>query len=390
MLPPASAPFQQRVELLKGYLNNNHAYRIGGNIYQKGMIYLDSVSNNADNNDFELKYDEIYAQALLKYNNSWLWGIENNASLEFIFSTSLEQQMSSWLNENNANAYEFAFISVHGTPTSQWFGLDNWLDFNDYKVKPPKTFLMEMASCSNGDLENFDYLAGWALFSGRTLAIIANSRPMFYVSGHAVDPTLHLLSLGVTLGEAIRTSYVNSGGHILFGDPSLRMRAKNNGGVVSVEYTHAPTESIDSFTSDGGSVTIVNHGDQAVNLYYRIITLTSLNGKYLSLADDPNGENSFQVSFYRDYQGNGFTIFNPRLTLNAGETRNLGIIFGYGGPFLPGRKAIPGTYAATLLFYSDSSSSPYFSVKLEKQLTKRLSKNHFEIEAYLTANKYGV
>jgi hypothetical protein len=349
--PPRSAGLQERTELLRRYFQRNHEYRTGKKSYRRGMVYCESVRHNGNSGDGEDDYDVVLHRASEMMNNSWLFDGKGGDTLVFVWSDTLDRNRDEWLAAVHGS-YEYGFINVHGTPTSQWFGGSTWLYSDDYERTPANTFLINLSSCSNGDFTHDDYMAGWMLFEGEALAVIANTTVVMTVGDPGPDPDLQLLSLGLTLGEVRLTYVLSNESSTFFGDPTLRLRVPVNGPRVLVDSVNVmlPTESardLHSGYTATAAFTVKNAGDEAVNLYSRIMSMTSINHRV------PWGA-TLQCRFF-------VNEFPARLM--PGERSTVPVSFYYDG------QSGAGDYRACFCFYTNSSAAPYYWVQVEKRLT---------------------
>ena len=89
---------------------------------------------------------------------------------------------------------------------------------------------------------------------------------------------------GQTLGE-VRLSYVLSNdSSVLLGDPTLRLREPTDGPLVEVEdevvvFATDSVSDVSSGYTGEQTVTLTNDGDEAVEVMYRIMSLTSIDGR---------------------------------------------------------------------------------------------------------------
>jgi len=350
--PPTSVDLQARIELLRRYLERNHQYRTGKRSYARGMVYFESLAHNGEPGDTEADSSTVYARAAEIMDESWLFKRSAGDTLVFIWDNDLEVQRDLWLSAIN-KPFEYGFINVHGSSDAQWLGGSRWLYADNYQNSPANTFLINLASCSNGDFRAANYLAGWTLFGGEALAVMANTTVVFQVGRPGPDPDLNLLSLGLTLGD-IRLTYVLSNeSSILFGDPTLRMRTPSNGPQVVADtnvvvFPEQDVQTLHEGYIAGATLTVVNKGDQSVDTYFRIISMTSIDGRV------PWG-GQFQSRF-------GINPGSFPAVVPPGESRSISIWFYYDG------QSGIGEYRAKFCFYTNSSASPYAWITVEKRL----------------------
>ena len=349
LLPPASATHPERVEMLRRYLNRNHDYRSGLASYQRGVVYAESVRHNGESNDREDDFGTVYERAVTMMDGSWLFDRDAGDALQFVWSDNLQDHMNGWLAGVNL-PYEYGFLNVHGSPASQWFGSSHYLFRTDYGTTPPRALLVDLWSCSNGDFTAPDYLAGWMLFNGDTLAVFANTTVVLIVGDPGVNPDHRLLSLGLTLGELRLADILSNDSSVLLGDPTLRIRARTSGPQVSYSpRVILPSESVADLPAgytQGATAMVANRGTEPVTLHHRVTSLASLNGL---------------APWDRQFQ---FRVRDTLpITLAPGETRAVNLDFYYDGV------SGPGVYRARFMLYTDSGATPFFWVEMEKEIT---------------------
>ncbi|TFH35502.1 MAG: hypothetical protein E4G99_07160 [Anaerolineales bacterium] len=352
LLPPTGATYAERVSMLWSYLDRNHMYRTGLRTYSRGMVYAESVTHNGEMADGEDDQATIYSRALAVIDDSWLFDRSAGDVLDFVWSEDLTQHMNLWLAGVHL-PYEYGIVNVHGSDTGQWFGGTNWLFSSSYQTTPANTLLIDLASCNNGDFTAADYLGGWVLFAGGALAVRANTTPTMYVGTLRPDPDLQLMNLGLTIGETRLTNVLSSDSNVLLGDPTLRLRAPDDGSCMSADQAvvvlpPAGALGLGAGQVGSGEVLLTNEGAAPVTVYTRITSMTSIDHR------KPWG-NDFQSRF--NVERTDFPM-----TLQPGETRAASVIFTYDG------QAGSGTYRASFLLYTDSPATPYMWVGAEMSL----------------------
>jgi len=214
--PPVGG--DEGIQLIKGYLNKNHAYRNGTLNYARRLLVFPSVDVNQNG---------ITADVLNNRLDSIATKLQIYSRDQIDLLTTKDKK--DYLNKL-AQSHETALINIHGSPTNQWIGDDVYVTSEDIKNSSPNVFFVELYSCSNGAFQDQDYFAGWLLFRGNTLVVVANTVNTFItdlVPDPPFEPTfffeLNPLRLGVSLGEKIRRedSSIQSQ---TFGDPTLKMR----------------------------------------------------------------------------------------------------------------------------------------------------------------------
>ena len=356
LTPPRSIPLADRVELLKRYLDRDHLYRTGVISYARGLIYSETVSSDDS--------ATIVARAEQIFEGSWLYHKEQGDTLIQCQAADPVSQKDRWL-DALGDSVEYAFINVHGTPTNQWFGGSSLLYYSDYRDAPVNACVVDLASCSNGDFSDPDYLAGWVLFGGASLIVKANTTVVGQVGTPRPDPDQRLLSLGQTFGDLGLAYVLSNDPGVLFGDPTLRLRSRGTGPVLEYDTsaTVLPTETVQSVPTQyqGGLVRLTNRGDQPVQTYLRIVSLTSINGRR------PDIQCSFSLPEFKES-----FVFDTPLVLQPGQSILTPLTFSYEAATpgdTTGAMAYLGTFRAKACFYTDSPSSPFFWLSFEKTVT---------------------
>jgi len=348
--PPWAISIQERIELLRSYLERNHQYRTGNLIYKRGMVYSETIRRGLDD------YETTYNRALNMMDNSWLFDRAKRDTLVFIWSDDLMEHSKQWLSAVH-DSYEYGFIWVHGTKDYHFFGNDILLTGADYRDMPPNTLFIDLNSCSNGLFTYLNYLAGWILFSGQALAVKGFTIDIMTVGSPNSDPVLNLLSLGLKLGEIKLTETVGTGASslIFFGDPTLGLRKRINGLNITIDKDTVilPDEEFTEGLHDayywfkGSEFIITNNGNENVKVYYKDGCPATLDGKL------PNGD-SYNPRFF---------VKNLPDSILPGQSKSFPIQFYIGG------KLFEGTYRSKFCIYTNSSTSPYFWISVEKKLT---------------------
>ncbi len=272
--PPSGVSLEERVEMLKRYLDRNHLFRTGQFSYKRGFIYSENMSSDDSATTAE--------RAETVFEGSWLYSKANGDTLIQCQATSPISRKDKWLSAAQ-DSVEYAFINVHGSPTGQWFGEASWLYSSDYRNAPVNACVVNLQSCSNGDFSHPDYVAGWILFAGAALIVRANTTDVFMIGTPKPDPDQRLLSLGQTFGEVQLGSELCNDSGTLFGDPTLKLRNAGTGPILDLDTspTVLPSEpaQTDPNKYQGGLVRLTNLGNRPLRAYLRIITVVSVDGK---------------------------------------------------------------------------------------------------------------
>ena len=224
LYPPTINSFENKIKLLKEYFDRNHAYRINEFSYNKKLLFTDSQAQKIL--DGEDMYQEIRSLADNIPNYTKLYN--NSSNIDIAYSVSVEERKKEILEKIKDN-YEIAIINIHGSSRSQWIGEKTNIVSSDIIQNGSGSLFVALESCSNGNLTDRDYIAGWYLFSGQSLLIRANTTVTMYVGmiNGLLSPnyfeSYQLISSGSNFGDLYRITN-NGVQSILFGDPTLSIR----------------------------------------------------------------------------------------------------------------------------------------------------------------------
>ena len=211
---------EEGLELLKKYFEKNHRYHTGELLYKRKVLissYLEELQTEADIDNME-KWVERTGRYPLKdalllpfseYNTPEKWTKDYLAKIE--------------------ERLEIAQENSHGMPT--YYGGDcetSFVDFMDVKKIQRSPLFLDLRSCLGGRMTVENYIAGWHLFSGNTLAVFANTEAVFSSAGFGwgENECGYILTFagGAPLGKSIFSSSVYFGdASVLLGDPSITL-----------------------------------------------------------------------------------------------------------------------------------------------------------------------
>ncbi len=383
LIPPKKDfNFFERVLMLKKYFLKDHNYRIKKLQYKKGLIYFSSIGQN----HHDIPYNASYLSKKVHkiFETSLLW--DKKDYLNIIQDNNIEKQINLW-KKSIKEHYEYAYINVHGSAISQWFGENFSLYSDDYISNPSNVFLMDISGCNNGKFYTDNYLGGSILFGGDTLIVIANPNTKI-VSDNKIykQDKYKLLAYGLTIGDVFRIyDNVNSTSYIL-GDPTLKLRIRKKvSNEINLDKTKIilPTESILNYSLEEyqnyykifhdnlsyqeneedfpqglkGSFTISNNSN------HKIIIKNNgeFNNSLYGYAVTPN------YTFYTkvaDKTKNHLFNIHTTIEIEAGEKRVLNVYLfpdKMNKPFISA-----GKHRIVLKFMTDSPSLPYFYISIEK------------------------
>lgn len=132
-----------------------------------------------------------------------------------------------YLRKVGTNSYEIVYYYGHGEPTRHYYGITP-TEIN--QLEKLNTLLFDFTSCSVGNVDFPDYLAGVYLNKGNTLFINSYSTPIASVVYDDQSPLLerfkekqlfHTLANGAYASDAYRHGYTFNNVQFLLGDPLL-------------------------------------------------------------------------------------------------------------------------------------------------------------------------
>ncbi|MFA5087319.1 MAG: hypothetical protein WC470_03410 [Candidatus Paceibacterota bacterium] len=221
--------FSQKISLLKSYFDKNHKYRLGQITYEKKMVAIDSISSGILNGTDMTETVKAFIGKIANYTG--LYADPSNVETAYAID---HQERKVKILQSLIKPYEILNIMVHGNSTAQWVGTDTWIKKEDLMANPPAAMFIALESCSNGNIKNINYIAGWYLFAGNSLIVKANTVDTMYVGS---DITLEngeqplrrfkdyqSLAAGATFGEIYKNYNGENLQGMLFGDPTLSIR----------------------------------------------------------------------------------------------------------------------------------------------------------------------
>lgn len=331
------------IEMLRSYLNRNHKYRTGDLKYAKKMMYFGSVAIN-QNGISEQEYFELVNQ-ISQYTGLY----ESVYDINALYDTSLEMQKQIYLWELT-NSYDFAFINIHGSATTQWLGSSTYVYYDEIKKAKPEPLFTVLASCSNGDFTQENYLAGWYLFSGNSLALTANTVPTMLVGATSPEFLKDYipLGLGTTFGQMCKNDRSFLVTHLL-GDPTLAMRPKPAGELPAMTIDKINLDFADTLrgTKSTKYISFENNGSATLKISF-VKARFSINDKWENLG-------YWDVFYYKHPEtGSSFRDFE----IASGESKNVTFIF------YPREDAPDGKYSMNMLFQTNDPENPYLEIRL--------------------------
>jgi hypothetical protein len=339
--PPVSG--EEGIMLLKQYLDRNHQYRTGNLTYRRRMLYFGSIAINQDGMS-KTDYDHLVGQI-----DDYTGLYESDEDVNSIYDTDLERQKQAYLTELSRD-YECVFVNIHGSSTSQWLGGSTSVSSSEVIRAQPKALFTVLASCSNGNFTRDDYLAGWYLFSGDSLVVMANSTVAMNVGATSVEflKDYIQLGLGVTFGEMYKNDLSWLTAH-LFGDPTLTLRPKPTGEVprLDLDTSHLDFGSVASGTKPRRTIIFNNVGSSELKVSFKK-GVFSIDGEAVDIG--------YWDVFYYEHPDTG-SMFRD-FEVPAGSSKTVPFVF------YPRSDGPVGRYSMTILFQTNAPESPYVRIGL--------------------------
>jgi hypothetical protein len=274
---------------------------------------------------------------------------ESNAAVNAIYGPSLPAQKDAYLSELS-NSYDFVFVNIHGSATTQWLGDSTSVYHNEVKDARPESLFSVLASCSNGDFTRENYFAGWHLFGGNSLVVMGNTIPTMLVGAASVEFLKDYipLGLGVTFGQMYRTDRSFLVSH-LFGDPTLTLRPKPTGGCpcLRVDTVRLDFPNMEKGTKSARYILFENNGTTPLEVDFKKGRF-SINGESANLG--------YWDVFYYKHPDTG-SLFRD-FTVPAGEAKSVTFVF------YPRADGPIGRYSMIILFQTNDPENPYVEISL--------------------------
>ena len=336
------------IEMLRRYLDRNHKYRTGDLEYDRKMLYFGSVAINQDGMS-EQDYFNLVDQI-----DDYTGLYDSDADVNAIYEPCLPMQKDTYLSELS-NSYEFVFVNIHGSATTQWLGGSTSVYHNEVRDARPGALFSVLASCSNGDFTRENYFAGWCLFGGNSLAVMGNSVVTMLVGGGSIEflEDYIPLGVGVTFGDMYRNDQSFIVSH-LFGDPTLALRPKPAGGRPALRVDTSRLDFGDSQrgTKPAKYILFENNGTTALKLNFKKAPF-SINGEWPNLG--------YWDVFYYEHPDTG-SLFRD-FEVPAGKAKSVTFVF------YPRADGPVGKYSMIILFQTNDPDKPYVEISLAGDAT---------------------
>jgi hypothetical protein len=312
------------------------------------MLYFGSVGINQSGMS-EQEYFDLVNQI-----DDFTGLYQSDADVNAIYDPCLAVQKKAYLSELS-NSYEFVFVNIHGSATTQWLGGSTSIYHNEVKDAEPEALFSVLASCSNGDFARENYFAGWHLFSGDSLVVMGNSVVTMLVGGASVEflEDYIPLGLGVTFGDMYRNDRSFMVSH-LFGDPTLVLRPKPAGGrpELRVDASHLDFADLQRGTKAAKYLLFENNGTTALQVHFKKGRF-SVDGEQANLG-------YWDVFYYKHPEtGSLFRDFE----VPAGEAKSVGFVF------YPRADGPIGKYSMLILLRTNDPDNPYVEISLAGNAT---------------------
>jgi len=339
--PPVGG--SEGIELLRKYLDRNHDYRIGRLSYDRKMLYFGSVAIN-QTGTCEEDYNNLVDQ-IREYTGLY----DSDEQVERIYDSDMEVQKQQYLS-SLSGSHDFVFVNIHGSATTQWLGGSTNIYHHEIIDAKPEALFTYLASCSNGDFTKANYLAGWQLFGGNGLAVLANSIVTMLVGASSPEFLKDYIPLGV--GANFGSICMNDRSYLvtnLMGDPTLTLRPKPTGDLpeLVLSRTEIAFGDVQRGAKPADYLLFENKGMSLLKITYHKAR-SSIDGEWPQL-------DYWDVFYYKDPDtGSTFRSFE----VQPGQSKTVPFTF------YPRADGPTGRYSMIIVFQTNDPASPYLSIKL--------------------------
>ncbi|GAB3932272.1 hypothetical protein GCM10028804_46330 [Larkinella terrae] len=169
---------EEEKDYILRYFEKLHRYKTGQITFDKRVLLADTQLNDGT-------YPKKIEQLIGRWKNNDTINVPQKFGGNYHGPDPIWQ--ADYLRKLGSNSYEIAYYTGHGSPGLHYFGITP-----DEITNLPqlKTLLFDFASCSVGDVNARDYLAGVYLNKGNTLFISAYSTPIGLFSYNNESPLL--------------------------------------------------------------------------------------------------------------------------------------------------------------------------------------------------------
>lgn len=205
-----------KIQLIREYLNKNHQYRTGGLNYNDEILVF-MPSNNVGCVE---EFTPEQCSERIKKNLPETYFFDND-SIETLIYRQVDDEFlkQTYLNEIK-KPYSVVLINGHGG----WERHDPDVKYTDIKNTEPKSMFYELTACSSGAFDAENNIAQWYLFSGNSLVVRAYSVTIMGGSlVNGADDLYRILAMGGRIYEAYPTGNFRA----ILGDPTLKIKKIN-------------------------------------------------------------------------------------------------------------------------------------------------------------------
>lgn len=340
------------IQLIKNYLNNNHAFRKGTLVFdQKTLVYPQIVNDVAQENRVST-IDHISGNLQRFFNINTLPIYTQNQIIfaDWENTTSNPEPNKMFLDELSKN-HQYAYINAHGYPQGHLFNVTK------DTLKNPNVFYADFYSCNVGKFTEADYIAGYYLLKGKSMFVKASSDFMFLPIGSVESEKSFLLKEGQSI---LKTIQALSPSFIIqyFGDPTLKMpqdiMQRNSRAKISLNQ-----DKID-FGQIKVCKNIINYRDCQDSSGVKKITL--------NISDKGKDDLGFFVSVVPDFSLETISNSHPTTAYDKPyqvtfDSVSYNVTAGQKSSFVINMLGIvKGTYTGKILIYNNDPQKPLLEV----------------------------
>ncbi|GAF89902.1 unnamed protein product, partial [marine sediment metagenome] len=237
-----TAPIESdnKIQLIKEYLNRNHEYKTGKINYKDEMLVFlpddfgcvvpahtrpappPSLSGGDVGDAINVSESSMGPEECSE-------GAKKNIAETYFFDSNLINPLVYGLGDNAylkqmylseiKKPYSVVFMNAHGTH----IGHSPSVNYNDIKTSNPKSMFFKLVSCAIGAPNRENNIAQWYLFSGE--ALIVSARSVTIMAGSVARAGLGLWEMRIlAMGGRIYEAYPTTNYQTLLGDPTLKIK----------------------------------------------------------------------------------------------------------------------------------------------------------------------
>ncbi|MGM9506265.1 T9SS type A sorting domain-containing protein [Larkinella sp. GY13] len=220
------------------YFEKLHQFKTGTIKFDKKVLLADTFYNDGG-------YPKQIEQLTGRWKNNDTINVPQKYGANFHGFDPVWQ--ADYLKKLGTNSYEIVYYSGHGEPVSHYYGITPNAIRSLEKLN---TLLFDFASCSVGNVDFQDYLAGTYLDKGNTLFVNSYSTPIVFVTYNNQSPlltkfkenqTFYEIAKGAYVSDAYRYGFTANITQYLLGDPLLLLDPPqcNNAEPLTISTTGA-------------------------------------------------------------------------------------------------------------------------------------------------------